>query len=75
MQGHGPGERTIVPGRRQVGILALEPVGHYAVRIRFDDGHDSGIFSWAYLHELGLHQGEKWQAYLAALASRGLARD
>ena len=66
VQGHGPGERTIVPGRAHVGIMALEPVGNYAVRIRFDDGHDTGLFSWDYLHELGREQRAKWAAYLKA---------
>jgi len=75
VQGHGPNERRTVPGRRDVGILGLEPVGHYAVRIRFDDGHDSGIFSWDYLHRLGREQADRWQAYLAALAAQGLSRD
>jgi DUF971 family protein len=75
VQGHGPGEKTIVAGRRHVGILALEPVGNYAVRIRFDDLHDTGIYSWQYLYELGQEQGTRWEAYLAELAKRGLSRD
>lgn len=75
VQGHGPSERKIVPGRRHVGILSLEPVGNYAVRILFDDTHDTGIFSWDYLHELGRTQARKWQAYLDALKSQGLSRD
>jgi len=75
VQGHNPGQKQIVPGRRHVGIMQIEPVGHYAVRIVFDDLHDSGIFSWDYLHELGREQERKWAAYLAALDARGLSRD
>lgn len=75
VQGHVPGQKQIVSGRRHVGIMGLEPVGHYAVRIRFDDLHDSGIYSWAYLHELGRRQDELWEAYLTALEERGLSRD
>ena len=75
VQGHGPGQKQIVAGRRHVGILSLEQVGHYAIRICFDDLHDTGIYTWDYLYELGERQAEKWQAYLAALAARGLSRD
>jgi DUF971 family protein len=75
VQGHGPGQKTLVAGRRHVGILRVEPVGHYAVRIVFDDLHDSGIFSWGYLRTLGEEQVERWAAYEADLASRGLSRD
>ncbi|HYF09883.1 MAG TPA: DUF971 domain-containing protein [Acetobacteraceae bacterium] len=75
VQGHGPGQKTVVAGRREVGILRIEPVGHYAIRIVFDDLHDTGIYSWAYLHALGREQAERWAAYEAALASRGLSRD
>ena len=74
VQGHGPGQKMWVSGKRNVGITAVEPVGHYAVRLVFDDGHDSGIFSWDYLHELGAGQDRKWAAYLAAVAERGLSR-
>jgi DUF971 family protein len=75
VQGHGPGQKTLVAGRRHVGILALEPVGNYAVRIKFDDLHDTGIYSWAYLHELGERQEQLWRAYLDGLAAQGLSRD
>ena len=75
VQGHGPGQKTLVTGRRHVGILALEPVGNYAVRIKFDDLHDTGIYSWAYLHELGLRQETLWRAYLDGLAAQGLSRE
>jgi DUF971 family protein len=74
VQGHGPDQKTIVGGKQKVGIGAVEPVGHYAVRLVFDDGHDTGIFSWDYLHVLGVDQDRKWSAYLAALAARGLSR-
>lgn len=75
VQGHGPGGKTLVPGKRNVGIAGVDAVGNYAIRIRFDDGHDTGIFSWTYLRELGEHQDEMWNTYLAALAARGLSRD
>jgi DUF971 family protein len=75
VQGHGPHQKTIVPGRRHVGIIAIEPVGNYAVRLVFDDLHDTGIYSWDYLHELGRAQDRLWQAYLAALDARGLSRE
>lgn len=75
VQGHGPSQRQVVAGRRHVSIIGLEPVGNYAVRIKFDDLHDTGIFSWRYLYEIGTRQDELWQAYLAALAERGLSRE
>jgi DUF971 family protein len=75
VQGHGPNQRRTVPGKRHVGILGVEAVGHYAIRILFDDGHDTGIFSWDYLHMLGREQQDRWYAYLAALAKQGLGRD
>jgi DUF971 family protein len=75
VQGHVPGQKQIVSGRRHVGIMGVEPVGHYAIRIRFDDLHDSGIYSWGYLYELGRRQDELWARYLDALQERGLSRD
>jgi DUF971 family protein len=75
VQGHGPGQKVIIAGRRHVGIMRVEPVGHYAVRIVFDDLHDSGIFSWDYLYRLGGEQARIWGEYEAALAARGLSRD
>jgi DUF971 family protein len=75
VQGHSPGQKQIVSGRRHVGIMGVEPVGHYAIRIRFDDLHDTGIYSWAYLHELGRGQDALWAAYLKALQDRGLSRE
>src|SRR5690606_12088444 len=71
VQGHGPGQKQIVAGRRHVGIIAIEPVGNYAVRLKFDDLHDSGIYSWQYLYRLGREQDRLWQAYLDNLAARG----
>ena len=75
VQGHGAGEKTIVAGRAHVGIMDLEPVGNYAVRIKFDDLHDTGIFSWDYLYQLGVEHDRRWPDYLAALAARGLSRE
>jgi len=75
VQGHGPGQKTLVPGRAEVGIIGLEPVGNYAVRITFDDLHDTGIYSWSYLHQLGVEQQRRWRAYLDALAANGLRRE
>ena len=74
VKGHG-GPKRIVGGRRHVGILGLEAVGHYAVRIRFDDLHDTGLFTWAYLRELGERRTEIWDAYVKALAEHGLSRE
>jgi DUF971 family protein len=75
VQGHGPGQRVTVPGRRHVGIMRVEPVGNYAVRLVFDDLHDTGIYSWDYLHRLGRERAERWAAYEQALAAQGLSRD
>ncbi|HEX9701258.1 MAG TPA: DUF971 domain-containing protein [Rhodospirillales bacterium] len=75
VQGHGPGQKTVIAGRRHVGIMAVEPIGNYAVRIKFDDMHDTGIYSWDTLYDFGEHQDEKWQGYLAALEAKGLSRD
>ncbi len=75
VQGHGPGDKKVVAERRHVGILEIEPVGNYAVRIKFDDLHDTGIFSWRYLYQLGRNQDEIWQAYLSALEAQGLSRE
>ena len=75
VQGHGPGQKTLVAGRAHVGIMDLEPVGNYAVRIKFDDLHDTGIFSWEYLYQLGVEHEKRWRAYLAAIAMKGLSRE
>ena len=75
VQGHGPGQKVIVGGRRHVGIADVEAVGNYAIRIIFDDLHDTGIFSWPYLRQLGEEQDVRWAEYLAALEGAGLKRD
>ena len=75
VRGHGPGQETLQIGKRDVTIAELEPVGHYAVRPKFSDGHDTGIYSWDYLYDLGERQDELWQQYLARLAAAGASRD
>ena len=75
VQGHGPSQRVLQHGKRDVNIAAIEPVGHYGVLLKFDDGHNTGIFSWSVLHELGRNQEENWRDYLAALDSAGLSRE
>lgn len=75
VQGHGPGQETLQTGKRHVTLLALEPVGHYAVQPTFSDGHSSGIFTWAYLYQLGRDQEQLWNDYLQRLAAAGLDRD
>lgn len=75
VQGHSPDQRVTVPGKRNVTITKVEPVGNYAVRIVFDDGHSTGIFTWNYLHRMGHDKDEVWNAYLASLKEKGLTRD
>lgn len=75
VQGHGAGQKTLVPGRAHVGIIGVEPVGNYAVRLVFDDLHDTGIYSWAYLQRLGVEYQRRWRDYLDALAANGLTRE
>lgn len=75
VQGHHPSEKKIIAGRRHIGIMDIVPVGNYAVRISFDDLHDSGLYSWQYLRELHDKQDTLWKDYLAALDERGLSRD
>jgi DUF971 family protein len=75
VQGHSESERKTVPGKRNVEIVGVEPVGNYAVKIAFDDMHDTGIFGWNYLHELGTRHDEKWRNYLAELEAKGLSRE
>ena len=75
VQGHNPDQKTTVPGRRHVGIMEVEPVGNYAIRLKFDDLHDTGIFSWDTLYDYGERQEELWQSYLDALEAQGLSRD
>lgn len=75
VQGHGPGQEVLQTGKRHVGITALEQVGHYAVQPSFSDGHNSGIFSWDYLHHLGQHQDALWTQYEQRLQAAGVDRD
>ncbi len=75
VRGHGPGQAITVAGKRDVAILAVEPIGRYAVKLVFDDMHASGIYTWDYLHELGKDAAARWQAYLAELGAKGLSRD
>jgi DUF971 family protein len=72
VRGHGPGQEQLQLGKHDVLVTAIEPVGNYAVKLRFDDGHDTGLFTWDYLHELGTTRAEKWQQYLDRIAKLGL---
>lgn len=75
VQGHSPSQKKTVPGRRHVGIMDVEQVGNYAIRLSFDDLHDTGIYTWQYLYDLGLNYDAKWANYLSDLAAQGLSRD
>ena len=75
VRGHGGGEPMLIGGKREVNIKAIEPVGRYAVRLRFDDGHDTGLYSWDVLHELALKHQDWWDLYLRRLAQHGMSRD
>ena len=75
VQGHGPGQETLQTGKREVDITEVEAVGNYAIQPRFSDGHDTGLFSWAYLYELGTEQDRLWAEYEARLSAAGLSRD
>lgn len=75
VQGHGPGQKVTVPGKRNVAIIAMTPTGNYAVRIGFDDLHDTGIYTWFYLRELGEKGAELFAAYERELAEKGMNRD
>ncbi|MEP0323417.1 DUF971 domain-containing protein [Bauldia litoralis] len=75
VQGHSPEQRQTVGGKIDVAITAIDPVGNYAVRLTFSDGHDSGLFSWNYLRKLGEDEAELWNGYLAELKEKGLARE
>jgi DUF971 family protein len=72
--GHGPGQETLQTGKENVVITRIDPVGHYAIRLVFDDGHDTGLYSWTYLHELGRNMESNWKRYLDRLAAAGYAR-
>ncbi len=74
VRGHGPGQEVLQTGKQEVGITAIEPVGVYAVKFVFSDGHDTGIYSWDYLHDLGMKQDANWKSYLARLAQAGKSR-
>ena len=74
VQGHGPGQGVLQTGKESVQVSKIEPMGHYAVRLVFDDGHDSGLYTWKYLYELGQQKAENWQAYLDRLRAAGYAR-
>lgn len=73
VRGHGAGQEVLQTGKRNVGIAGVEPVGHYAIRPIFDDGHDSGLYTWEYLHWLGVHQQALWHQYLQRLEAAGFA--
>ena len=75
VQGHSPEQKRIVPGKKNVKITKIEPVGNYAVMIAFDDGHDTGIFSWHHFYTTGVAKSEIWKAYLQALEEKGLSRE
>jgi len=75
VRGHGPGQETLQAGKRDVTITNVEPIGHYALRPTFSDGHESGIYSWDYLYDLGLRQDELWRRYVDRLDEAGASRD
>ncbi len=75
VRGHGPGQETLQVGKKDVTIDEVEPIGHYAIRPKFSDGHDTGIYSWEYLHDLGVRQDELWRDYLDRLAQAGASRE
>ena len=75
VRGHGPGQEVLQIGKREVEIAAVEPVGSYAVRLVFSDGHDTGLYSWEYLHHLGINQDRMWRDYLERLAKANASRD
>jgi DUF971 family protein len=75
VQGHSPAERRVEGGKRDVAITGAHATGNYAVRLVFSDGHETGIFTWDYLHRLGIEEAERWPAYLAELAAKGLKRE
>ena len=75
VQGHSPAERKVIGGKREVEILAVQPIGNYAVKLGFDDMHDTGIYGWDYLYLLGAEYCDRWQTYLRELAERGLDRE
>jgi DUF971 family protein len=74
VQGHSPSERRLVAGKERVAIIKIDPVGHYAVRLSFDDLHNTGLYSWDYLYTLARENNQRWRVYLAELAAKGLDR-
>lgn len=74
VRGHGPGQEVLQTGKEEVNIVGIEPVGLYAIKITFSDGHDTGLYSWDYLYDLGQHKAELWQSYLQRLAAAGHTR-
>ena len=75
VRGHGPGQEVLQIGKRDVDLVAIDPIGHYAIKPTFSDGHDSGIYSWAYLYELGTHRDALWREYLNRLELAGASRE
>ena len=75
VRGHGPGQEVLQAGKREVNVRAIDPVGNYAVKLVFSDGHDTGIYSWEYLYELGEKQDAHWHSYLKRLEQAGQSRD
>lgn len=75
VKGHGPGQEVLQVGKRNVNVNGIEPVGSYAIKIEFDDGHDSGLYTWEYLRNLGEHQDEMWQEYLQRMKEAGASRE
>ena len=75
VRGHGPGEEVLQTGKRNVDVVSVEPVGSYAIQPKFSDGHDTGLYSWDYLYDLGINRDEMWQRYLKRLEAAGADRD
>jgi DUF971 family protein len=75
VRGHGPGQEVLQAGKKDVAVLAVEPVGNYAIQLRFSDGHDTGIYSWDLLYDYGLRQDAMWQQYLDRMTAAGASRD
>ena len=75
VRGHGPGQETLQTGKSSVAIAGIEPIGHYAIQISFDDGHDSGLYNWSYLRDLSERQDQYWQRYLQQLEAVGQTRE
>ena len=75
VQGHAPDQKVLIPGKRYVGINTIELVGHYAVRLLFNDGHNTGVYTWVYLYQLGREFDQRWERYLSQMDAKGLSRD